>query len=232
MKMENRHGADLSSHISDKAWQRKRWSINPAHEQALQHHTIEWAPSSPDQKPVELHPFHSYNYHEARAKNRAKSLSTNSKLRLRKNFHRLSLRLKLAAETVQGFQSSENRSTAFAARWMQCHINCYPPAYNCWKFYHLLKLGSLVKEFIFKILNVPSQEASGTHSHSLVQCVWSSCCDRLPSSRYPTHPKPMQKLQISQKQIACCSQNLKLYRVPEQENQNLTMEKEVQSQWK
>jgi hypothetical protein len=42
----------------------------------------------------------------------------------------------------------------------------------------------------------------------------------------------MQKLQISQKQIACCSLNLKLYRVPEQENQNPTMNKEVQSQWK
>jgi hypothetical protein len=72
MKMANRHGADLSSHISDKAWQRKRGSISPAHEQALQHHTIEWAPSPPDQKPVELHPFHSYNYQDSKSKEQSK----------------------------------------------------------------------------------------------------------------------------------------------------------------
>jgi Tfp pilus assembly protein PilV len=232
MKMANRHGADLSSHISDKAWQRKRGSISPAHEQALQHHTIEWAPSSPDQKPVELHPFHSYNYQDSKSKEQSKEsiykLQTSPQEKIPQTLPKITVSCK---ETVQGFQSSENRSTALAAQWMQWHINCYPPAYNCWKFYHLLKLGSLVKDF-FKTLNVPSQEASGTHSHSLVRCVWSSCCDRLPSSRYPIHPKPMQKLQISQKQIACCSQNLKLYRVPEQENQNLTMKKEVQRQWK
>jgi hypothetical protein len=193
MKMANWHGADLSSHISDKAWQRKRGPISPAHEQALQHHTIEWAPSSPDQKPVELHSFHSYNYQESKSKEQSKEsmykLQTSPQEKLPQTLPKTTVSCK---ETVQGFLSSANRSKALAARWMQCHIKCYPPAYNCWKFYHLPKLRSLVKDLFFFNLNVPSQEASGTHSHSLVQCVWSSCCDRLLSNRYPSHPKTMQ----------------------------------------